>query len=83
MRIILKVSIDVSAAYPVGEVVLNASGHTTVAEISSIKDVDEELVRAAGLHLMSGPVNSIETVTSIYKAPQIEDFFNDYMEHEL
>lgn len=75
--------LDVSAAYPNGEDVLNASKATTIMELVAIQGVGEDVTRPIGINLTAGPVNAVEIVSSVCKAPTLENFIIDYMEHEL
>lgn len=75
--------LDVSAAYPNGEDILNASKETTIAEVVKIKGVSEEVQRQTGINLTAGAINATETCCNILKAPSFEKLLKDFEEHEL
>lgn len=75
--------LDVAAAYPNGEDILNASKETTVGEVVKIKGVMEEVQRQTGINLTAGTVNATETCCSILKAPNFETLLKDFEENEL
>lgn len=70
--------LDVSAAYPNGEDILNASKETTVGEVVKIKGVTEEVQRLTGINLTAGTINATETMVSIMGAPTFEQLLKDF-----
>lgn len=75
--------LDVSAAYPNGEDVLNASKGTTISERVKIKGSSESTQRAAGINLTAGEINANEIMCSICKAPSFEMLLEDFEKVEL
>lgn len=75
--------LDVEAAYPNGESVMNAAKHTTVAELVTIEGIDENTRRAIGLNLTGGVTNAVEIMCSVCKAPTIEQLINDFMKNGI
>ena len=75
--------LDVSAAYPNGEDVLNASKGTTVSERVKIKGCTEPVQRAAGINLTAGEINANEIICGICKGPTFEELLKDFEEVEL
>lgn len=70
--------LDVSAAYPNGEDILNASKETTVGEVVKIKGVSEEVQRTTGINLTAGTINATETMVSVLGAPTFEQLLKDF-----
>jgi hypothetical protein len=75
--------LDVGAAYPNGESILNCSKATTIAEVVKIKGVDEHTQRMAGLNLTGGVINATEIMCSVCKAPTFEELLADFEKNEL
>lgn len=74
--------LDIVSAYPSGEVVLNCSKETTIAERISIKGVPEDVARAASINLTGGEINAVEICCSVMKAPTLEHLIADYEKYE-
>jgi hypothetical protein len=70
--------LDVSAAYPNGEDILNASKETTVGEVVKIKGVSEDIQRSTGINLTAGTINATETMCAVMKAPTFETLLKDF-----
>lgn len=70
--------LDVSAAYPNGEDILNASKETTVSEVVKIKGVSEDIQRLTGINLTAGTINAAETMCSVMGAPTFEQLLKDF-----
>ena len=68
----LKISLDVTGAYPTGEDTMNASKSTTRGEISKIQGVSEETRRAAGVNLTAGTMNAVQICCSVLGAPTFD-----------
>lgn len=64
--------LDVSAAYPSGQLIMNLSRETTAYELCKIRGVDEVTKRAAGMNLTASHVNAYEICTSIFNAPTFD-----------
>lgn len=58
--------------------ILNISKETTYRELSRIKGITEEVQRAMGINLTAGPVNAIEIVCNIYKAPTPDELLKAF-----
>lgn len=65
--------LDVSSAYPHGQICYNISKETTRKEIISIEDVPESVFRMQNINLFSGHVNSIEYCTRMFGFPTADD----------
>lgn len=75
--------LDVSAAYPNGESILNCSKATTIAEVVKIKGVDEHTQRMASINMTGGSMNAVEIMCSVCKAPTFAELLKDFEENEL
>lgn len=75
--------LDVAAAYPNGESILNCSKATTVAEVVKIKGVDEHTQRMASINLTAGSINATEIMCSVCKAPTFDELLADFETNEL
>jgi hypothetical protein len=75
--------LDVAAAYPNGESILNCSKATTVAEVVKIKGVDEHTQRMASINLTGGTINATEIMVSVCKAPTFSELLEDFEKNEL
>jgi len=60
---------DIGSTYPNGEIILNLSKMTTMYEVGRIAGVTASKQRLVGVNLTGGPVNSIEILTDVMKAP--------------
>lgn len=65
---------------------MNASNQTTLAEISQVHGVREEVKRAAGLNLTAGEINATEIMCSVLGAPtfnMLSKRFEEKIGHRL
>jgi len=60
---------DIGSTYPTGEVILNLSKMTTMYEVCRIAGVTASKQRLVGINLTGGPVNAIEVMGDVMKAP--------------
>ncbi|MND13064.1 hypothetical protein D3C81_22930 [compost metagenome] len=60
---------DIGSTYPNGEIIMNLSKMTTMYEVCRIAGVTASKQRLVGINLTGGPVNSIEIMTDVMKAP--------------
>lgn len=67
--------IDVAAAYPTGEDILNISHETTWRELVKIEGVSDKARRRIGINLTGGPNNAVEICREVYKLPNFETFY--------
>lgn len=65
--------LDITAAYPNGEDILNASKSTTIAEVSKIEGISHQKQRELGLNLTAGVVNSTEICVTYLQAPTLDE----------
>lgn len=72
--------LDVSAAYPTAQVILNISKETTYREICKVKGVGETRKRYAGINLLAGPVNAYSVTRDLMKAPKFDDLLKAFIE---
>ena len=74
--------LDITSAYPTGEIVLNTSRQTTVAEVTRIEGLSEDVKRSIGVNLTGGSVNAIEICQRAMGAPTLEQllerFYKDH-----
>lgn len=61
---------DIGSTYPNGEIILNLSKMTTMYEVGRIAGITASKQRLVGINLTGGPVNSIEIMTEVMKAPE-------------
>lgn len=73
---------DIGSTYPNGEIIMNLSKMTTMYEVCRIAGVTPSKQRLVGVNLTGGPVNSIEIMTEVMKAPDPWDLL-DAFEKEL
>ncbi len=74
--------LDVSAAYPHGEVALNTSKETTVREIITIDGVPEDIFRMQNMGLSSGHVNAVDYCCTMMGFPTHEQSLNLFLKEE-
>lgn len=74
--------LDVSAAYPHGEVALNTSKETTIRELVSIDGVPEDVFRMQNMGLSSGHVNSVDYCTTMLGFPTHEQMLGLFLKEE-
>lgn len=70
---------DIGSTYPNGEIIMNLSKMTTMYEVCRIAGVTPSKQRLVGVNLTGGPVNSIEIMTEVMKAPdpfELLELFN-------
>lgn len=70
--------LDVKSSYPNNGASENISRSTCVAEVCSFDVVDEFTARMQGLGYLSGPTNSVEFCTHMYKLPSIEQVLDAF-----
>jgi len=75
-------SIDVAAAYPNGQVLLNISHETTFREVSQIQGLDLAMRRKIGINITGGRTNALEFCRDVYKTPTLETMLAAYMEEK-
>jgi len=68
--------LDISAAYPSGQICYNMSKETTHSELVSVEGISEEVYRAQNINLSSGSVNAIEYCTFMFGFPDVDDIIN-------
>lgn len=73
---------DIGSTYPNGEILMNLSKMTTMMEVGRIAGVLSSKQRLVGINLTGGPVNAIEIMTDIMKAPNPFELL-DAFEKEL
>lgn len=73
---------DVETTYPTAESIQNLSKETTVAEPCRIQGVSPEAQRKASINVTAGPVNSIEIMQKVCKAPTMDEWLA-HIEKEL
>jgi hypothetical protein len=57
---------------------MNISKETTFRELSSIRDVPENIRRSIGINLTGGLVNAVEICCNVYKLPSFNDLLEDF-----
>jgi hypothetical protein len=70
--------LDVAAAYPNGEIILNISKETTYRELYRIKGVSEEIQRKTGINLTGGKTNAVEFCMDIHQLPSFRELLEIY-----
>ena len=70
--------LDVAAAYPNGEIILNISKETTYRELCRIKGVSEEVQRKTGINLTGGKTNAVEFCMDIHQLPSFRELLEIY-----
>lgn len=60
---------DIGSTYPNGEIIMNLSKMTTMVEVGRVAGVLPAKQRLLGINLTGGPVNAIEIMTDVMKAP--------------
>ncbi len=73
-------SIDVAAAYPNGQDILNIAHETTFREISEIRGLDIHMRRKIGINITGGKTNALEFCRDVYKTPTLENMLAAYLE---
>lgn len=71
--------LDVSAAYPHGEIIMNISKETTYRELCKVKGVSERKLRKACLNQTAARVNAVEICQDILKAPTFDELYEEFM----
>ena len=61
--------LDVTGAYPSGQIGLNMSRETTKIEVCSIEGVTEEIRRSAGRNMTAPKTNAIQISKDFFKTP--------------
>lgn len=76
---------DIGSTYPNGEILMNLSKMTTMMEVGRVAGVLPSKQRLLGINLTGGPVNAIEIMTDVMRAPnswQLLDAFREELEAE-
>ena len=73
---------DISAAYPSNGMALNMSRETTVRELVSLKNIDEENRRMEGLNLSGGRTNATSVMMNLFNCPSLFDWHETYLNNE-
>jgi DNA polymerase elongation subunit (family B) len=73
--------LDVSAAYPTNEEVMNISMETTHRELCEIEGISEDVKRKEGINLSGGHTNAIEIATELYGLPTLDVLLAAFEEH--
>ena len=68
--------LDASAAYPTGILIANVCKENTFREVCTIKGIDESVFRSQNLNFVTGKVNSIEYVESMFNGPGLMELEN-------
>ncbi len=58
--------LDASAAYPTGILIANVCKENTVREVCTIKGIDEDVFRLQNLNFVTGKVNALEYVETMF-----------------
>lgn len=74
--------LDISAAYPSNGMALNMSRETTVRELVSLKNIDEENRRMEGLNLSGGRTNATSVMMNLFNCPSLFDWHETYLNNE-
>lgn len=70
--------LDASAAYPTGILIANVCKENTVREVCIIKGIDEDVFRLQNLNFVTGKVNALEYVETMFNGHglmELEDLF--------
>lgn len=70
--------LDVAAAYPNGEIILNISKETTYRELCKIKGIPEDVQRKTGINLTGGRTNAVEFCMDIHQLPSFREILEIY-----
>lgn len=76
---------DIGSTYPNGEILMNLSKMTTMMEVCRVAGVLPSKQRLLGVNLTGGPVNSIEIMTDVMKAPnpfELLEAFEEFLKEE-
>lgn len=73
--------LDVSAAYPSNQEVLNISKETTHRELCSIEGVPDKIRRMEGINLSGGATNAVEVCTHLFGLPEMTTLLEAFQEH--
>ena len=68
--------LDATAAYPTGILIANISKENTVRELCAIRGVPEDVFRLQNLNLVTGKVNAIEYVETMFSGQSLLDIEN-------
>lgn len=68
--------LDASAAYPTGILIANVSKENTLRELCDIKGIEEEVFRLQNLNFVTGKVNAIEYVETMFNGAGLTDIEN-------
>lgn len=70
--------LDVSAAYPTNQVVMNVSKETTSKEITDIKNITKYSQKMHGINLSGGHTNAIEFCTGMLNFPELTVMLEEF-----
>lgn len=76
---------DIGSTYPNGEILMNLSKMTTMMEVCRVAGVLPSKQRLLGVNLTGGPVNAIEIMTDVMKAPnpfELLEAFEEFLKEE-
>jgi hypothetical protein len=73
--------LDVSAAYPTNEEVMNISKETTSKELCSIDGVTDYIRRHEGINLSGGQTNAVEVGSMLFGLPTLDTLLVAFEEH--
>lgn len=76
-------TLDVSGAYPNGEIIMNISKETTLRELCAVAGVSEKKLRRTCLNQTAARINAVEICQDILHAPELEDLLEEFMQVEL
>ncbi len=71
--------LDIAAAYPTDEMVMNISKETTVRELVQVVGVEEEVTRMQTINFSGGKTNAVEFCTHMLALPTMEKLLQEYM----
>lgn len=74
-----KTMLDVSSSYPNTEDFCNISKETTWRELCKIRNIPEDVQRAAGINLTGGVTNAVEIAVSLFGVPTFDTLLDDFM----
>lgn len=74
--------LDVEGTYPNEEILMNISRATTMLEVVDIQGLTEVQRRSVGAHLSGGDANAAEICRDLFKAPDLEQLADMYVEEQ-
>ena len=70
--------LDVSAAYPNNQCVLNISKETTAKEIVEIVGIKEHTQKMQSINLSGGQTNALEFCQTMYNFPKLDELLLEF-----